>query len=79
VPEGLRFCCHLRVTATVLEVIRIAVAIGADRGTAVLSRADEVAGLGNRQRLARKVPCSLLIDGACSVYEIRPVTCRALL
>jgi hypothetical protein len=76
--KGCSFCCHLTVTATPLEVIRIAAVLG-DRRSAVLSTAEAIAGLDNRQRLARKVPCPLLIEGACSVYEVRPLTCRALL
>ena len=39
----------------------------------------DVAGLSDRERLARKIPCPLLLDGACSIYETRPLTCRALL
>ncbi len=77
--KGCSFCCHLKVTATPLEVIRIAATIDADRHSSVLAAADEVVGLDERQRLARKIPCPLLIEGACSVYEVRPLTCRALL
>jgi hypothetical protein len=81
--KGCSFCCRLKVTGTVLEVVRIAAAIGAgrfpDRRSVVLSAADKVAGLDDTQRLAGQVPCPLLIEGACSVYEIRPITCRALL
>ena len=81
--RGCSFCCHLKVTATVLEVVRIATATAAgrfpDRRSAVLSAADRVAGLDDRLRLASKVPCPLLIEGACSIYEVRPITCRALL
>jgi hypothetical protein len=77
--KGCSFCCHLMVTATPLEVIRIAATMGADRGSAVASAAEDTAGLDERQRLARKVPCPLLVEGACSVYEVRPLTCRALL
>lgn len=77
--KGCSFCCHLKVTATTLEVIRIAAVLGADRRSAVLSTAEAIAGLDDRQRLASKVPCPLLIEGACSIYEVRPLTCRALL
>ncbi len=77
--RGCSFCCHLKVTATTLEVIRIAATLDADRRSTVLSTAEKTAGLDERRRLARKVPCPLLIEGACSVYKVRPVTCRALL
>jgi hypothetical protein len=77
--KGCSFCCHLRVTATPLEVIRISATIDRDRGSRVLSTAETVAGLDARQRLQRSAPCPLLLEGACSVYEVRPLTCRALL
>lgn len=81
--KGCSFCCYLKVTATILEVIRIAAALDGepsrDRSSILISTADKVTGLSDRDRLARKVPCPLLIDGACSIYEVRPVTCRALL
>ena len=77
--KGCSFCCHLKVAATPLEVIRIAATVDAGRHSSVLATADAIAGLDERQRLARKVPCPLLIEGVCSVYEVRPFTCRALL
>jgi len=81
--KGCNFCCHLKVTATLREVVRIAAAMAGgrlpDRRPAVLAAAAAVAGLSDRERLARKIPCPLLLDGACSIYEARPLTCRALL
>ena len=77
--KGCSFCCQLRVTATVLEVTRIAATFDDERRSLVLSTAEAVSGLDERQRLARSVPCPLLLEGACSAYELRPLTCRALL
>jgi Fe-S-cluster containining protein len=77
--KGCSFCCHLRVTATPLEVVRIASNIDHERRSSVLSTAEAVMGLDARQRLARSVPCPLLLEGACSAYEVRPLACRALL
>jgi len=77
--KGCSFCCRLKVTATPLEVVRIAATIGDDRRPTVLSTADAVASLTDRARLARQIPCPLLLEGACSAYEVRPLTCRALL
>jgi hypothetical protein len=77
--KGCSFCCHLKVTATPLEVIRIAATIDTQRHSKVLATAEATAGLDVGQRLARKIPCPLLIEGACSVYTVRPLTCRALL
>jgi len=80
---GCSFCCRLKVTATLLEIVRIAAAMAGgrfpDRRPAVHAAAADVAGLSDRERLARKIPCPLLLDGACSIYEARPLTCRALL
>jgi len=81
--KGCSFCCHVKVSATPLKVARIAAAIEAgrfpDRHTAVLANADALAGLDARSHLARKRDCPFLIEGACSIHEIRPLTCRALL
>ncbi len=77
--KGCSFCCHLRVTATPLEVIRIAAALDGSRRASMLTTTAVVAGLSGRERLARQVACPLLLEGACSAYEVRPLTCRALL
>jgi hypothetical protein len=77
--KGCSFCCRLKVTATPLEVIRIATTIDDTRRLTVLSTADVIAGLADRARLARQISCPLLLEGACSAYEVRPLTCRALL
>lgn len=34
-------------------------------------------GHTNRERLAQHEPCPLLVDQRCSVYDVRPVSCRA--
>ncbi len=81
--KGCSFCCHLRVTTTVLEVIRIAEALSRDRSperrSALVFTARKTAGLSDRDRLQQRTPCPLLVDGACSIYEVRPLTCHALL
>lgn len=33
-------------------------------------------GLSRAQRARAGVPCPLLVDGACSVHEVRPLLCR---
>ena len=81
--RGCTFCCHLSVSATPLEAARIAGALRAearlDLERAVLGTADRLAGLDAQARLGRRTPCPLLLEGACSVYEARPLACRALL
>jgi Fe-S-cluster containining protein len=81
--RGCTFCCHLSVSATPLEAARIArrLARGERHGLehAVLGAAETLEGLDAQARLERKAPCPLLLDGACSLYEARPLACRALL
>lgn len=73
--RGCTFCCHVSVSVTPCEAIRIATAMrrGAipDRSAAVGEGARAAAGIGRR-------PCPLLVDGACSAYAVRPFACRAL-
>jgi len=80
--RGCTFCCHLSVSATPLEAARLASAIRAGRRheleRAVLDGADTLDGLDARARLERKAPCPLLREGTCSLYEARPLACRAL-
>ncbi len=34
-------------------------------------------GLSRDEHAQAKVPCALVVDGKCSIYEIRPMACRA--
>lgn len=76
--KGCSFCCLLKVTVTILEVLRIAARQPSERRSAILAAA-ETSGPEDRGHLTRSMPCPLLVDGACSIYEFRPLTCRALL
>jgi Fe-S-cluster containining protein len=81
--KGCSFCCHLNVTSTVLEAVQIAAAIRAGSRAnleqAVLAASDAHADLDPASRLALKSACPLLVLGACSIYEARPLACRALM
>jgi hypothetical protein len=82
--EGCDWCCSLDVGTTVPEVIRIAVYLRQNFSEEELGRL--------RERLARRavhqrerqtsrrgeppLPCALLVDHRCSVYPVRPLTCR---
>jgi Fe-S-cluster containining protein len=82
--EGCDWCCSLDVGTTVPEVIRIAVYLRQNCSE------DELGHL--RERLARREarhrerqttrrgappqPCALLVNHRCSVYPVRPLTCR---
>lgn len=61
--RGCAFCCHVDVDVTPLEAIRLA---------------RRAANAGTAQEGARRAPCPLLADGACSQYERRPLACRAV-
>jgi hypothetical protein len=62
--RGCAFCCHVDIDVTPLEAIRLA-------------RRAPGAGAGARPS-ARRAPCPLLSDGACTQYDARPYACRAV-
>jgi len=82
--EGCDWCCHLNVSATAAEVLRVA-----DHLRRTLSPEDLQA---TRERLARldderrrlpanrradaRLPCGLLVEHRCLAYPVRPLTCR---
>lgn len=73
---GCSYCCHVNVDVTRAEVLAIA--------ERVRDRADLIQTLAQRtpmtddERWRAKVPCALLDDtGHCSVYDLRPLRCRA--
>ena len=61
--RGCAFCCHVDVTVTPLEAIRL------------WRRAGDAAPPDST---ARRAPCPMLVDNACSQYEARPYACRAV-
>jgi hypothetical protein len=73
----------LRVITTIPEVLHIAAAIRDRTSTdqaairdRIAAHRTAVAGLDNAARRLTVVPCPLLHDGRCSVYPIRPMSCR---
>ncbi len=81
--NGCAFCCHVSVTATAPEVFLVANALREkhkDDLQAILYRvqaADQkTRALTSMERAAQRVPCALLEDNACSIYESRPGACR---
>ena len=78
--RGCTHCCWVRVDITPAEATLLASAIpsGDPRRERVAARAAEVGNLGRDARLRKRVPCALLgDDGACSVYDARPLACRS--
>lgn len=75
--EGCSHCCHMAVQVSLTEAKAIAKATG--RALTIPPAAE--LRLSDANTLARReryigVPCSLLKDGRCSVYEHRPWACR---
>jgi Fe-S-cluster containining protein len=78
--EGCAWCCYQRVGVAVPEIVRIAEYLHAtlsphDRD-ATCARVEATL---ERRRLSRPtapVPCPLLVNQRCSVYPVRPLTCR---
>ncbi len=82
--KGCGYCCHTRVTVTVPEAFLLARAVRAqweDPAHPFKGRfqAQETVtrGLSVAERFAGRTACPILLDGSCSQYEPRPLTCRA--
>jgi Fe-S-cluster containining protein len=79
--SGCSACCHFRVAARPDEVFRILAAIPAGRRERIAARAranaDALFRKTEQGRMVANLPCALLEDGRCSVYEARPHACRA--
>lgn len=81
---GCSYCCSLQVEISVPEVLALVAYVEATfspaEQEAFKQRLADTArlnkGLNSFQRLFARLPCPLLIDGKCSVYESRPLVCR---
>ncbi len=82
---GCTYCCHLKVTLTPLEVLRLAGELRASLDAPALAalRASIeqafaiVDGLSSEERARLARPCVLLDgDGRCVAYAARPLSCR---
>ncbi len=84
--KGCATCCTLRVTATAPEVLMIGryVRWSADKLKALnIGLAERIAaadvktrGLDERQRVALRLCCPYIHNGACLIYPVRPLACR---
>lgn len=82
--RGCSYCCHLRVEIRPHDAFVLAEHIrtrfSAEQRAAALARIDHnlqrITALTPEQHVRAGIPCALLEDGACSVYEGRPATCR---
>jgi hypothetical protein len=84
--KGCSWCCHVYVESKIPEVLAVALAVlndFSDEDRAALrgrieQHVKEAEGLSNEDLVGRlRHPCPLLVDGACSVYESRPLACRS--
>ncbi len=85
--SGCSFCCHGSVFASTPEILRIAEFLKESRTPEELAAlrahaeatAARVEPLDIVGRAAARVPCPLLEEstGRCTVYEVRPIACRA--
>ncbi len=81
---GCHYCCYLQADVTVPEVLHVASYISENFSetemeslkTRVHTAHGRVRGLNEYERLFSRIPCPLLTQGKCSVYEARPLVCR---
>jgi Fe-S-cluster containining protein len=82
--EGCAWCCYKTVGCAVPEVLRIVcylqqqlspVELAATRDR-IVQRDEERRALRQDRWAAKRVACPLLVNQRCSVYPVRPLTCR---
>jgi hypothetical protein len=81
---GCAACCHLHTVALPPEVLAIAKHVErefSDEARESLrhrmqAHIDATQGLTAGQRRQLRLPCPLLVEGRCSVYTVRPLSCR---
>jgi Fe-S-cluster containining protein len=82
--RGCSYCCHLRVEIRPHDAFVLAhhirTRLDAGHRARILARLEDhrrrIAPLSRDQHVRAGIPCALLENGACSVYEARPGTCR---
>lgn len=80
---GCASCCHVHVEANAAEIAAAAAHLVATRSAAELEalvpRLMLTSALSAEERWRARIPCALLAaEGTCSIYEARPLRCRAL-
>ncbi|RAU20464.1 hypothetical protein CU669_18135 [Paramagnetospirillum kuznetsovii] len=68
--KGCGWCCHQRVGAAAVEVLHIA--------EQLRSHPDAEALIARLDAWPQGRACAFLVDGACSIYALRPLKCRGL-
>ncbi len=81
---GCAWCCHRTVLATIPEALTINAFVeehfSEEQKEALAARVDKyVDAISGQQDLTKsRAACPFLVDNLCSVYEVRPLTCRGL-
>jgi Fe-S-cluster containining protein len=81
--EGCSWCCHFTIDVRAVEVFRILDHVRAlpeneqQRLRERIERnAQQLTGLDEDERARTNVECAFLLGGRCSIYAVRPQTCR---
>ena len=82
--RGCSYCCHLRVEIRPHDAFVLArhveTKFGAEQRARAIARIEanlaRIEPLTPDEHVRAGIPCALLEDGVCSVYEARPATCR---
>lgn len=76
---GCWFCCHQAIMVSAAEAVTIAEYLRTQALDVpdLDAHAAAIDGLAPPARYAKGLPCPLLQDGRCGVYEDRPETCRS--
>jgi Fe-S-cluster containining protein len=80
--SGCAWCCYRSVEATIPEAILVALQLadpGDPRRARILAHAAQFRGLDESERRRTGKPCALLVDNRCSVFDDRPLMCRAIM
>lgn len=73
--DGCSHCCYMAVAVSDSEARMIGNYLGRQPAVERQSHEAYVARNGGQEEYCG-VPCTLLVDGKCSVYPVRPVACR---
>ncbi len=78
---GCYFCCHQTIMVSAPEAVTIAAFIRSQslETPDLTAYAAAIAGLDPAARYAQGLPCALLKDHRCGIYDARPETCRSYL
>ncbi|HYQ44181.1 MAG TPA: YkgJ family cysteine cluster protein [Polyangiaceae bacterium] len=69
-PEALAIAAHLRQSLAPEELVLLAARLS--------ERVRETRGLSSAERFSPEHPCPFLERGQCSIYEVRPLSCRGM-